>query len=321
MDNSAPENSKREGTLKRILIYTGITFALTYAYGFGLLPALSAKASSGGQLLTVLYQLAYTGIMFFPAIGALLTRLITREGFRNHYLAPHLKGNFRAYLLAWFAPFVCTILGALVWFLVRPDSFDADMGFLTAQLNGQELPIPGATLLLIQTVEALLLAPVLNAVPSFGEEWGWRGYLVPKLDELCKPLPTVLISGVIWGLWHAPVIALGHNYGLDYPSAPFGGILMMCVFTTFAGVLMAYVTIRTKSCLPAVIAHGMLNGIASLGAFFTADGGNLFLGPLPTGIVGMSGFIALAVILLILWRKREGKLPETGAEQGEPLAK
>ncbi len=309
MDN-ASENRNREGTLKRILIYTVITFVLTYAYGFGLLPVLSAKVSSGGQLLAIVYTIAYSGIMFFPAIGALLTRVITREGFREHYLAPHLKGNIRVYLLAWFAPFVCTILGALVWFFIRPDSFDPNMGYLFAQLAGQELPIPAGTLILIQTAEALLLAPLLNAIPSFGEEWGWRGYLVPKLDKLCGPFPTVLISGVIWGLWHAPVIALGHNYGLGYPSAPLGGILMMCVFTTVIGVLMAYVTIRTKSCLPAVIAHGMLNGIASLGVFFTADGGNPFLGPLPTGIIGMSGFLALAAVLMILWLKNSRKAEE-----------
>ena len=302
MDNES-QGRHGDGTLKRILIFTGITFALTYAYGFGLLPALSNMAAQGNQLYTVLYTLAYSGIMFFPAIGALLARLITREGFREHYLAPHFRGNIGIYLLAWFAPFVCTVAGALVWFLICPDSFDPDMGYLKILLAGQELPFPGWMLLLIQTAEALLFAPLLNAFLCFGEEWGWRGYLVPKLNRLCGTLPTVLISGVIWGLWHAPVIALGHNYGLGYPSAPLGGILMMCVFTTAVGVLMAYVTIRTKSCLPAVAAHGMLNGVASLGVYFTSDGGNPFLGPLPTGIVGMSGFLLLAVILLIRWKK------------------
>ena len=136
MDSHASDN-RRSIALKRILIYTGITFALTYAYGFGLLPILSRKAASGDQMLTILYSLAYTGIMFFPAIGALLTRLITREGFREHYLAPHLKGNVGTYLLAWFAPFVCTVLGALVWFLIDPGSFDPDMGYLTTLLAGQ----------------------------------------------------------------------------------------------------------------------------------------------------------------------------------------
>ena len=307
---NAFDNTRQDGALKRILIYTGITFALTYAYGFGLLPFLSVKAVTGGQLYSILYSVAYTGIMFFPALGVLLTRILTREGFREHYLAPHLKGNAEIYLLAWFAPFVCTVIGAAVWFLVNPGSFDPEMGYLSTLLNGQELPMPGSTLLLIQTLEALLLGPLLNAVPSFGEEWGWRGYLVPKLNKLCGKLPTVLISGVIWGLWHAPVIALGHNYGLDYPGAPLWGILMMCVFTTVFGVLMAYVTIRTESCLPAVLAHGMLNGIASLGVFFTTDGGKPFLGPLPTGIIGMSGFLLLAAILLL--KRRWTKQTETG---------
>ena len=116
-----------------------------------------------------------------------------------------------------------------------------------------------------------------------------------------KPVPMLLLSGLIWGLWHAPVIALGHNYGLAYSGAPWWGILMMCIMTTFTGIFLSYVTLKTKSCLPAIIGHGAMNAAAGFGAFFTADGGDPFMGPLPTGIVGMSGFLILAVILVLKW--------------------
>ena len=52
----------------------------------------------------------------------------------------------------------------------------------------------------------LLLTPF-----SFGEEWSWRGYLLPQLLPLGQ-WRALLISGAIWGLWHAPLIVLGANY-------------------------------------------------------------------------------------------------------------
>lgn len=302
METTRMPSPDRSETTKRALLYLGITFGLTYAYGFGLLPVLSRAAQTNGAMLAV-FQLAFTAVMFFPALGVLFTRLLTREGFSEHFLAPHIKGNAGVYLLAWFGPLVLTIVGAAVWFAVRPDTFDPEMGYLNAQLMGQPLPFSLPAFLAMQGL-LVLIAPVLNAVPCFGEEWGWRGYLLPKLQKLMPPIPAVLLSGVIWGLWHAPVIALGHNYGLGYAGAPWSGILMMCVFTTAMGVLLSYVTARTKSCLPAIIGHGMVNGCAALGLMFTQSGGDPFLGPAPTGIVGMSGFVLCAIALLLLWKKR-----------------
>ena len=65
---------------------------------------------------------------------------------------------------------------------------------------------------------AVVLGGVINIVPTFGEEWGWRGYLVPKMASRLHIVPTLLITGVIWGVWHAPLTALGHNYGMGYPG-------------------------------------------------------------------------------------------------------
>lgn len=73
-----------------------------------------------------------------------------------------------------------------------------------------------------------IVAPLLNFMACFGEEWGWRGYLLPHLSERHGMRIAVPASGVIWGLWHAPITVLGHNYGLDYPGWPLLGILAMC---------------------------------------------------------------------------------------------
>ena len=107
-----------------------------------------------------------------------------------------------------------------------------------------------------------------------------------------------LITGVIWGLWHAPLTIVGHNYGVGYAGFPFVGILAMCLFCTVIGIFLSYVSLKTKSCIPAVLSHGAINGFAAIGIYFTKDGGNPFVGPAPTGVVGMIPFVIVAVLMV-----------------------
>lgn len=295
--------------LKRILIYLSITFGLTYGYCFLILyPLVNGETLSG--VPAVATQFLVAAAMFFPAIGVLLTRLITGEGFRNSWLKPNLKMNIKTYLLAWFGPGILTLLGSGLYFLLFPGSFDLNCGYMKLALEAagtpaDALPVPLHLLLLIQAVQALFLAPVLNFITCFGEEWGWRGYLLPKVSRHLSTIPTLLITGVIWGLWHAPLTAIGHNYGIGYPGFPFTGIAMMCLFCTVLGIFMSYVTLKTQSCIPAILAHGAVNGIGAIGIYFTQDGGNPFMGPAPTGIIGLIPFILVAIPMVIHLKKCE----------------
>jgi len=295
--------------LKRILIYLLITFGLTWGYCFGILyPVVNGESLSG--VPSIAAQLMTAACMFFPAIGVLLTRLITKEGFKDAWLNPNLRKNLRFYLLAWFGPGILTLLGAGLYFLIFPGNFDPTFSYFTATLEStgaslETLPIPISLLMLVQCIQAFMLAPLMNFVTCFGEEWGWRGYLLPKVSARFSTIPTILITGIIWGLWHAPLTAIGHNYGTGYPGFPFTGIAMMCLFCIIFGVILSFVTLKTKSCIPAVLGHGAVNGIAALGIYFTADGGNPFIGPAPTGIIGMIPAILLAFWMTIQLRKAE----------------
>ena len=287
--------------LKRILIYIAITFALTWGYCLLILyPVVNGETLNG--VPSIAAQLLTAACMFFPAVGVLLTRLLTREGFRESWLKPNLKRNLKHYLLAWFGPGILTFLGLGLYFLIFPGAFDPSFGYMVQTLEAagapmETMPFPMSTLMLIQCVQAIFLAPVMNFVTCFGEEWGWRGYLLPKMTRCLPTLPTVLLSGVIWGLWHAPLTIIGHNYGVGYPGFPFAGIGMMCLFCVTLGTFMSYVTLKTGSCIPAILAHGAVNGIAAIGIYFTFDGGNPFVGPAPTGIIGMIPFMIVAIIL------------------------
>ncbi len=291
-------------TTKRILLFLGITFGITYLYEFAVIYPLVFSEEAGRQLLA---QTLLGVAMIFPALGVLATRLITKEGFKgNSYILPKTGArSVKWFLFGWFAPVVFTALGAVVYFLIYPEQFDPSltyMGEVLAAGSGAELtPEMLQATMISQIVVSVLLAPVLNLFTCFGEEWGWRGYLLPKMREKLPLFAVLLVNGVIWGLWHAPLTAIGHNYGTGYPGYPVTGILAMCCFCIVMGVIFSFITIKTRSCLPAVFAHGSLNGFAAVAIYFT-DGKSInpFVGPAPTGIIGGSAFIVCAAVMAIL---------------------
>lgn len=293
---------------KRIFIYLAITFLLTYGYCFAIIYPLANGENLLGIPAAATQFLVAAG-MFFPAIGVLLTRLITKEGFKNCWLRPNFKGNIKTYLLAYFGPGILTVLGILLYFVIYKENFDPNCSYLMATLEAagttaDQLPVPLHVLLIIQGIEALFIGPILNFFTCFGEEWGWRGYLLPKMSEKFSLIPMLLINGVIWGLWHAPLTAIGHNYGMGYSGFPFTGILMMCLFCTVLGVFFSYISLKTKSCIPAVLGHGAVNSFSAIGIYFTKDGGNPFIGPAPTGIIGMIPFIIVGILMILLLKKK-----------------
>ena len=294
---------------KRILIFLGITFGLTWAYCLLLVYPL-ANGSSLSGVPALMLQLAVAATMFIPSIGVLLTRLLTKEGFKEAWLHPHLKGNITYYLLAWFGPGILTFAGMGLYFLLHPENLDLSFSYFVATLEAagapiETLPIPIGLLMAVQCIQAFFMAPALNCITCFGEEWGWRGYLLPKVSRHLSPIPTMLVTGIIWGLWHAPLTIIGHNYGLGYWGFPFTGIAMMCLFCITLGIFLSFVTLKTGSCVPAIIGHGAVNGIAAIGIYFTSDGGNAFIGPAPTGIIGMIPLILIAIFMALHLNKNK----------------
>ena len=94
----------------------------------------------------------------------------------------------------------------------------------------------------------------------------------------------------------------------------------MCAFCIVMGIFLTYVTVRTGSCLAAAIGHGAVNGFLNAVVLFSATGGNPFVGPLSTGIVGGSAFIAVAALMLWDLHRREKagtlNMPQAGLPDG-----
>ena len=125
---------------KRIVIFLAFTFVVTYAIEIGVIRNL---INSTDTTMNVIAQLATAGVMLIPTLGVLFTRIVTKEGFKNHWLKPNLKGNIKYYLIAWFGPAVLTLLGALVYFLVFPKSSFRE--FPAAVLARAEFILPIST--------------------------------------------------------------------------------------------------------------------------------------------------------------------------------
>ena len=289
---------------KRICLFLIITFVLTYAAEIGFIWPLVSNRGLGTDVTA---QLFTSVMMFMPAVGVVLTRLLTKEGFQDHYLKwTWNKANTKYYLFAWVGPAVLTLLGGAVYFLVFPQRFDFEMSYLVSvyEENGRTMePAALRATILSQMAAAVIFAPLLNCITCFGEEWGWRGYLLPKMAKKFDLLPLLLINGVIWGLWHAPLTVMGHNYGTQYFGYPYLGIAAMCIFCVILGIFFSYVTMKTGSCIPSIIAHGAVNGFASAVVYFTDNGGNALVGPGITGIVGGFPMIVTSVVLIFMMKK------------------
>src|SRR5882762_6074684 len=150
----------------------------------------------------------------------------------------------------------------------------------------QHSPIPPVAIFLLSLVQDVIAGFTISLPFTFGEELGWRGLLLRETQR-SGFLRSNLFVGVVWGLWHAPIILQGHNY----PGHPVAGIFMMTLFTTSLSFPMAYCRFKSRTILGPSALHGMLNAIGPLTAFFVVAANPLF------GFV--AGIAGIAVVLLL----------------------
>ena len=277
---------------KGIASFLAITFGLTYAIEGGLI--------AGGFRLTrfpPLYgQLAILAVMWVPALATVLTvRFITREGFG---IANVRFGSWKPYLASGLlVPFCFVLIYALTWLLGlgQPDwSLKQFLASVPAPPRATAPALPSPPLMILALFGAtLVFAPFVNALFGFGEELGWRGYLLPKLMVLGRPRAYLLL-GIVWGLWHLPLVLVGFTY----PGRPLAGALAFTALTTALGIYLNEMTLRHRSSILAGWIHGVFNS-QKLGVWTV-----LFPSVNPL-VGGFAGIVGIAVWLLLgLWAAR-----------------
>jgi membrane protease YdiL (CAAX protease family) len=183
-------------------------------------------------------------------------------------------------------------LPILTWIFIQSPDFSLQ-AFLH-QYGMSDLPFPPVQFIPAIFISTITFAPFLNAIPAFGEEFGWRGYLLPKL----LPLGTkkaLLLSGLIWGLWHAPIVLMGFKYG------NFGvpGVLFFSILVMFIGVYIGYMRIISGSVILAAFVHGVFNaqayGVWTL--LFPS------VNPLLGGLTGLTGILIFSILGFWVFRQ------------------
>lgn len=297
--------------MKRIIYFLVLCFGVTWISEiFAIIPMYqSGNADIMKEAADMISQMMLT-----PALAALVVRIGTREGLvKSGFQFNFFEQKF-LFLFGWFGMVALTFLGAVLYFLVFKDNFDPDMTKFVAsysesaasagtQVDAVNIVASYKTDLLIK----VFTAAVLDLINSFGEEWGFRAYLLPKLYRKIGAVPAMLLSGLASGLWYAPLVAAGYYYGTGNAGFPVVNIIAMCIFSTVTGVIYSYLCLRTGSIFPSVFAHSAVNVMMSQAALFTFDGGNFFVGPAPTGILSGLPFIAAAAFCLISMYKNPVK--------------
>lgn len=284
-------NKKTE--LKRLLIFLFFAFALSW------IPAIIFNKTLGYHEWTETnkYPVLFWIVGFAPALANVITRLITKEGWHDSMLHLNLKGNIKYYVTAVLVVVIMGIAEGITTTIIYGNGDFSNMG---AGLNGMQ--ITGTILTVLVTVPLL-------AFNTFGEEFGWRGYMNQKMEPLLGTTGTVIVGGIIWGLWHAVLTVEGHNFGTDYDGYPWLGILYMCIFCTFMGMGLMWLTKKTGSIYPAAIMHAANNfGGKAIGQLFISGVPEEFSPDIiDSAIVSIPSMLICCVflVLMIIDKKKE----------------
>ena len=249
-----------------------------------------------------------------PAVAAIVILRFRGKSIREScglYL-----GQIRWIILAWVAPvgLVAVMIGVG---LLLPETtltgeysaFFLELGQTSNEATGTiaDLDSTGVSLVVFLGGFGLVLGGTLFALVALGEELGWRGLLLTELSPLGF-WKVSLVTGLIWGIWHAPLILLG----LQFSNEPVIGIFLMTTATVVLAPLYTYLTVRARSVFAATFFHGSF----FLGVFtsvYFAEGNELVVSPF--GVVGIVA--ALAGIATLVAHDRF--IAKRQITNGEPL--
>jgi len=173
----------------------------------------------------------------------------------------------------------------------------------------------------------LFLLPLITLIPGFGEEFGWRGYMLPRMAQGMSARKAVIIHSIIWWAWHLPVLVgaavqsgiaaageAGIPVGLSVAVNVLVIVIVSAVPTILHGVVFAYIWTRSQSLAVATVYHAAYDGVRdSLGMLIGSPAmvglwANLVLSVLGIAFLWKGDWKNLAVPLAA--RQSEGSLPD-----------
>ncbi|HAV92837.1 TPA: CPBP family intramembrane metalloprotease domain-containing protein [candidate division WOR-3 bacterium] len=280
--------------IPRTLLYSLIAFSFSWIILLLILILEIPFDSPLAGILLIVY-------MFGPFIASWFVTSVVHKESLTANLGISFKIN-RWFFVSWFIMILAALLTIAVSVALPSVSFSIGMeGFfakyadliqgdkalqMKEQMGNNKLLFS-----LLGLVQILFAGATINAIAAFGEEAGWRGFLMHEYRDK-KFLDATLRIGLLWGAWHAPIIAMGHNY----PEHPIIGIFMMIVWCVLLSFIFCYLRIKSKSVIASAVLHGTLNASAGLALLYIIGGNDLTV-----GMTGLSGFAALLILIGIIF--------------------
>ncbi len=289
-DTPGPGPSTRLSLRTRVIIFSVMANSLAW-----LVDVISLHLGGTGNHM--LFPALLLVAQFAPGISAgIMLDTISRDG--PGFVG--LRWGDKRYLaIAYGLMLAIAVVTFSLTVLVGWGRIDSGATSLKTLLNtlGFAFDIPSPVLLGTVVFSALTVGMLVTLLSAFGEELGWRGYLLTNLLPLGK-MRACLITGVIWGVWHAPGIMMGNLY----PGYPYLGTLMITVMCVLLGIIFGWLRIASGSLWPAVVAHAALNTmlLAYLPSFLVT-GVNPVLGG-GTGVIGLGVMAAVAAYIYLSGR-------------------
>jgi membrane protease YdiL (CAAX protease family) len=279
--------------MKKAIKYSIILCVVSWVYAAIMIFGLDVKNPSDNPMKYTIYASLY---MLLPMIVAMVLQMINKEKLTSTGL---LRFKIRwSWLVAWILPVVIVLLTLCFNALMPSCEFNTEM---SAMIPADSVPeeqkemvsmlMTPAFLIVTTIISGLFAGATINALFAFGEEYGWRNYLIAALRDKKFACASIFI-GIVWGLWHFPLILLGHNY----PQHSVAGVFMMVIFCVLASFVEVYFVLKAKSVFPAAIFHGTINAVAGLNVLLIKGGNDLI-----NGASGLSGFIVMAVVIAIIY--------------------
>ena len=228
--------------LIQIALFVAIAYTLILVFG----PQAYSLESEASMKMQVFYHLA----AFSPAIACVIVRYSFKEGFKDDILFPKFIGHGKAYLLSIALPLIFGLIACVLVTIVLGAgfTFKSEGGAFDAVLNN-----------MLMSVRFYYAAFIL-----LGEELGWRAFLYDKLEKHCGLHGSIIIGGIIWGVWHLPpLVCVGLNFGMDAPGFPVTNVVLMCVFCIPAGAMMQLLRKMSDSVIAPLIAHAVIDTVCN----------------------------------------------------------
>ncbi len=276
---------------RNLIIYLIAAYGLAYLIDF-------IVYFTNGTLNDFLIQIVVSLRMFAPLTGVVLVARLNNFGIMD-FLRKHGLGfgKHRYIVIALAVPYLIYAF-SIVYAIISGYRIVNPLRALVKEDIGINLDI----LALIQILAGIPAGLTINALFALGEEIGWRGFLWDELKPKLGFTLSNIVVGVVWSLWHAPLI-LFFGYSFPHHKDLIGIGIYTIVLIVLSFILSLLREGSGKIYSPSVM-HGTFNALAR-GMFYTISVKDELYGS-PMGILGLASSLTTLAITYVVdraWRR------------------